>query len=209
MELYGSVPILHICMTVASICVAILAQVGSGFRNLWLPCGSVSSGEFAQPMLGKSAQAPMKRPAGCAAPIKYLSLIQLGKYDALFRHWLAIQPLLGRERLCERMLEWKGLHVLPGTMEKYVTRLRAGPIEYLSMIQLVEHEADVRGWLSVEPTVGCRRLCTLMRENKGLRVRPGIAQNYLIRLRSESIAPGCKRRRAVRGSCAVPEQAAP
>ena len=63
------------------------------------------------------------------------------------------------------------------------------------MRQLVGHGADIRRWLSTEPTMDKKRLCTLMLEQKGYHVRPKIAENYLIRLRR---GPITRRRMTVR-----------
>ena len=63
------------------------------------------------------------------------------------------------------------------------------------MRQLVEHGADIRQWLSTEPTLDKKRLCTLMLEEKGYHVRPKTAENYLIRLRR---GPITRRRMTVR-----------
>jgi hypothetical protein len=68
-------------------------------------------------------------------------------------------------------------------------------MEYVSMRQLVEHGADIRQWLSTEPTLDKKRLCTLMLEEKGYHVRPKTAENYLIRLRR---GPITRRRMTVR-----------
>ena len=61
------------------------------------------------------------------------------------------------------------------------------PVKYVSMRQLAEHEADIRRWLSTEPTMCKKRLCTLLRDEAGYRVHPKTAENYLIRLRGKSI----------------------
>ncbi len=104
--------------------------------------------EFAQPLLGKSAQAPMKRPAGPRAPIEYLSMVQLLDHEADIRDWLCTEPTLGKKRLCRLMLEKKGLHVKPKTAENYLIRLRREE-------EAIPRTMDIRGpialWSTLSP----------------------------------------------------------
>jgi hypothetical protein len=76
-------------------------------------------------------------------------------------------------------------------------------VEYLSIVELAGHEAAIQQWLSTEPDMGCKRLCTKMLAEKKLHVTPATARNYLLRLKREPATPRRKKRRSIRGSDAA------
>jgi len=78
-------------------------------------------------------------------------------------------------------------------------------VGFLSMTQLAKHEAAIREWLLAEPSMGRKRLCTMMLSEKSCHVKRTTAQSYLIRLRREPETPSRKRRRPIKGSCVIPE----
>ena len=81
-------------------------------------------------------------------------------------------------------------------------------MDYLSIVQLAEHEAAIREWLESEPAMGNKRLCTKMLSEKKLHVTPITAQRYLQWLQREPVTPSRRKRRALRGSGDVPEEPA-
>ena len=76
----------------------------------------------------------------------------------------------------------------------------AAAVDYLSMSELAAHESDIREWLSTEPEMGNKKLCTKMLSEKGCHVNPETARNYLKRLLREPVTPSRRRRRTMRGA---------
>ena len=166
----------------------------------------------------------MKRPA---AAVEYVSMAELAGHDVAIREWLLTEPEMGYRRLCTKMLAEKNLHVKPKTAQNYLLRLQREPetpsrrkrrairgsgavadgtsesddaVDYLSIVQLAEHEVAIREWLDSEPQMGKKRLCTKMLSEKKLHVKPRTAQNYLTRLKRAAETPRRRDRRAMRGS---------
>jgi hypothetical protein len=81
----------------------------------------------------------------------------------------------------------------------------AAAVGFLSITQLVEHEAAIREWLDIEPGMGNKKLCTMMLSEKSCHVKPITARNCLIRLRREPDTPSRKKRRLIQGSCVLPD----
>ena len=203
---------------------AILA-FGMAVQYMTYPASSLCAAiELSTPLLGKLAQAPMKRPT---AAVEYLSIVELAGHEAAIQQWLSTEPEMGNKRLCTKMLAEKKLHVTPATARNYLLRLKREPatprrkkrrsirgsgaaadgtsesddaVDYLSIVELAEHEAAIHEWLESEPDMGKRRLCAKMLSEKKLHVKPRTAQNYLTRLKRPAETPRRRDRRAMRGS---------
>jgi len=86
-----------------------------------------------------------------------------------------------------------------------VDSLPAVDVGFLSMTQLAKHETAIREWLLAEPSMGYKKLCTMMLSEKSCHVQPTTARSYLKRLQREPETPSRKKRRPIKGSCAIPE----
>ena len=111
----------HGCARISAILAFVVAVQYMTYSASTL-CAAV---EFSTPIFGKSAQAPMKRPA---AAVDYLSMPELAAHESDIREWLSTEPEMGKKRLCTKMLAEKGLHVGPTTAESYLKRLRREPV---------------------------------------------------------------------------------
>ena len=72
---------------------------------------------------------------------------------------------------------------LLGKLAQAPMKRPAAAVDFLSIVELADHEAAIQQWLSTEADMGYRRLCTKMLAEKGLHVKPITAQNYLLRLK--------------------------
>ncbi len=207
----------HGCARISAILAFVVAVQYMTYSASTL-CAAV---EFSTPIFGKLAQAPMKRPA---AAVDYLSMPELAEHEAAIQEWLSTDPDMGKRTLCRKMLSEKGCHVGPTTAGSYLIRLRREPVtpsrrrrrtmrgagdlggepdaavEYLSISQLAEHEGAIQEWLSTDPDMGQRTLCSKMLSEKGHHVKPTTAQHYLRRLRRPAETPTRRNRRSMRGS---------
>ena len=82
-----------------------------------------------------------------------------------------------------------------------------GSVDYLSMVELAEHEGAIWEWLTTDPEMGKRTLCSKMLSEKGCHVNVKTAENYL-RLCREPVTPTRRRRRSMRGSVDVADEPA-
>ena len=92
---------------------------------------------------------------------------------------------------------------LLGKLAQAPMKRPAAAVDFLSIAQLADHEAAIQQWLSTDPEMGCKALCSKLRDGKGLHVKPITAQNYLRRLKREPTTPRRRKRRSIRGSGAA------
>ena len=89
-------------------------------------------------------------------------------------------------------------------VQKHVGR-RPAAIDYASLLELVLLEADIEQWLSRQPDMGKEQLCAKLRKEKGLRVKPKVAEAYLSRLRKvATTSPGGLWAMAADAQCVAP-----
>jgi len=120
----------------------------------------------------------MQRRSGLA--VTYLSSSQLAAHDAIISSITDADPSIGYKALVTKLAE-SGIHVRQDTMKDYMKRISDVGVTYLSMSDLVAHEATISSIIDADPSLGYKAVVSKLAAS-GIHVKPKTMEKYMQRV---------------------------
>ena len=120
---------------------------------------------------------------GCRRPsgnVTYLSISGLAAHDATISSIIDADPCIGYKALATKLAE-VGIRVKLDTMKDYMKRISDVGVTYLSMSDLVAHEATISSIIDADPSLGYKAVVRKLAAS-GIHVKPKTMEKYMQRV---------------------------